>query len=182
MDKSEENETTRRPLRSQVLSNWFQVGASLAVVLSIGVLALELKQQRELAQAQFIIDTVAMRMQSDIIVLGEDMGEVLARACFDSDSLTNADLTKLEKYFELRIAGITTIREAEVIGGTPAPTWPNRLRGELIKIWRYGAGKAWWQENRSIWPTEILEIADQLEIDNVPDSVPACEAGELHSR
>ena len=177
-----EIKTKRRMPNSQMLSTWLQVGASIAVVLSIGVLVFELGQQRELAQAQFIVDTTAMRMQSDIVVLGEDMGEVLARACFDPDTLTMADLTKLEKYFELRLAGVVTIWEAEVIGGAPRITWPTRLKRELLAMWRYGSGKVWWQENSHRWPPEIMSVAAQMETDGLFDSSQMCDEGKLFSR
>ncbi len=52
----------RRLTSTQTLSNWFQVGASLAVVFSIGLLVFELEQQRELAQAQFIVEAQGLRM------------------------------------------------------------------------------------------------------------------------
>ena len=170
-------------MNTQALNTWFQVGATLAVLLSIGLLAYELEQQRKLAHAQFIVDTLALRMQGDIVVLGEDMGSVLAEACFSPGTLDETETTKLAKYFELRLAGITAIKEAEAIGGAETATWRRRLRRELITIWQYEAGRTWWLDQREQgWATALLEVATQAEADGLLASPRRCNDGALFER
>ena len=170
-------------MNTQTVSNWFQVGASVAVLLSIGLLVLEMEQQRKLAYAQFIVDTVTARMQADLVVLGEDMGTVLAKSCFAPESLDESELTKLTKYFELRIAGITPVLETERISGVENPTWHRRLRRELIAIWRYEPGRIWWSEQRQQgWHPEFFEVAAQAEAEGLFESPKGCDEDALFKK
>ncbi len=169
-------------MNTQTFSNWIQVGASLAVVVSIGLLVFELQQQRELAQAQFIIDANAIRMASDIAVLGEDMGEVMARACFKPDSLTESDLTKLDLYFLLRLGGVNTIYEAETLGGAVNPTWDRRLRFEFARIWRFEVGRTWWRDQKQHpWGDHVFQVAQDMETQGHFDNPVRCDGGEFFS-
>ena len=99
----------------------------------------ELEQQRELAQAQFIVDANALRMASDVAVLGENMGEVFSRACFTLESLTKADLTKLDRYFALRLAGIATLKDRSWRGASsrqkdPGEKWDDETDGKWVSL------------------------------------------------
>jgi hypothetical protein len=169
-------------MNTQTVSNWMQVGSSVAVVVGIVLLVFELQQQRELAQAQFIIDTNALRMASDIAVLGEDMGEVMARACFHPDSLSESDLVKLDRYFSLRLGGINTIHDAETLADASEPTWPRRLGFELERIWRIEAGRTWWRDQKHRpWGEHIFEVSQEMEEEGYLDDPVECGRGDFYS-
>ncbi len=170
-----------RLMGAQTLSNWFQVGASLAVVFSIGLLVFELEQQRELAQAQFIVDAQGLRMATDVAVLGEEMGSVLSRACFTPEALTADDLIKLDLYFGLRLAGIATLLDAETLGGAERPTWNRRLKTDFVKIWGYEIGQAWWRDQKG-WNPQIRQVASELEAQGRLEDPKRCGQGEFYSR
>jgi len=157
------------------------VGASLAVVFSIGLLVFELDQQRELAQAQFIVDAQGLRMATDVAVLGEEMGSVLTRACFTPEALTADDLIKLDLYFSLRLAGIATLLDAETLGGAERPTWNRRLKTDLVKIWGYEIGQAWWRDQKG-WNPQIRQVASELEAQGRLEDPKRCGQGEFYSR
>ncbi len=169
-----------RLMSAQTLSNWFQVGASLAVVFSIGLLVFELEQQRELAQAQFIVEAQGLRMATDVAVLGEEMGSVLSRACFTPETLTEDDLIKLDMYFTLRLAGIATLLDAETLGGAERPTWNRRLKTDFVKIWGYEIGQAWWRDQKG-WNPQIRQVASELEAQGRLEDPRWCGQGEFYS-
>ena len=168
-------------MKSESLSNWFQVGASIAVLGGIVLLVYELQQQREHAQAQFILDADQTRVSVSLAVLGENFGEVLTRACFSPELLSRADLVRLDQYFILTLGYVVTISETEVLSGAGNPTWERRARAHLKNLWSYSVGRTWWRDRQSQWATRIREVAIQLQKEGSWDNPRRCDRGNYYS-
>jgi hypothetical protein len=168
-------------MKSASLSNWFQVAASLAVLGSIVLLVYELQQQREHAQAQFILDADQTRVSASLAVLGDNFGEVLTKACFSPESLTQQDLVMLEQYFVLTMGYVRTIAEAETLSGTEIPTWERRARAHLTILWSYSVGRTWWQDQEFQSGSPIQKVAIQLRKEGSWDNPRRCDTGDYYS-
>ena len=168
-------------MKSASLSNWFQVAASIAVLGGIVLLVYELQQQRQHAQAQFILDADQTRVSASIAVLGEDFGEVLARACFSPELLSRVDLVRLDQYFILTLGYVRTIAEAEELSGAGNTTWERRARAHLTILWSYSVGRTWWRDQKFQSATRIQEVAMQLQKEGGWDNPRRCDEGDYYS-
>ncbi|MGK0223849.1 MAG: hypothetical protein ACI9ON_003096 [Limisphaerales bacterium] len=87
----------------EVINAWAQILTSVAVIAGLGLVVWELQLTRQVS-----IDTYALLSTSDnttdnSAMYGERVAEVIAKACFEPSSLSNAELFILDRYFENRL-------------------------------------------------------------------------------
>ena len=95
------------------ISNWFQVLASIAVLVGIYFVVVELAQQRELSDMDAYRSTFASMEEGHSWIVGENASEVVAKACFQPDELTDAERVQMHHLFMsvmLRHVGIANVR------------------------------------------------------------------------
>ena len=87
----------------EVINAWAQILTSIAVIAGLALVVWELQITRQIS-----IDTYALINTSDdssdnSAMYGERAAEVVAKACFEPSSLSNAELFILDRYFENRV-------------------------------------------------------------------------------
>ena len=81
-------------------TDWIQVVATLAIVVSIILVLIELRQSREIAEAQLISDQYAIEAGLLHATLGETPAHALAKACEHPGDLTREDTEVLDAWYQ----------------------------------------------------------------------------------
>jgi len=98
-------------------TDWVQVIATLAIVISIGLVLLELRQGREIAEAQLISDQYALQAGLLQATLGENAADVLAKACSHPGDLTREETEVLDAWYQSKLAEIARRRQIAKLTG-----------------------------------------------------------------
>ena len=103
--------------------DWIQILTAGAVFIGILMVIFELQQTKELAKLQIVSDGWASQMEFHRAQLSENFSQVRAKACWEPETLTNAEVMEMSQYNNLLLAGINRKREFESLGQTEVNTW-----------------------------------------------------------
>jgi len=143
-------------------TDWVQVIATLAIVVSIGLVLAELRQGREIATAQLISDEWAMEASLKIAMLGENPALVLAKACSHPSELTREETEILDNYVQSKLAQIA--RKSQISAYTDFYDEQYTIHGTLVEILGTPYGRHAWEMVRPFWKAnpKLIETADQI--------------------
>lgn len=143
-------------------TDWVQVIATLAIVVSIALVLIELRQSREIAVAQLISDEWAMEASLKIAMLGENPALVLAKACSHPSELTREDTEILDNYVQSKLAQIGRKRQISALTGFYDGQYS--IRGTLVEILGTPYGRHAWETVSPFWEgyPEVRETAEEL--------------------
>jgi hypothetical protein len=148
---------------SDRLNRWLSLGANIGVLVGIIFLAVEIRQNSDLARLQFADDRVVSFQQSEMALYGDRAADVWEKSVSDPASLTLAELRILDaqlaqhlmnshRHFDLEQAGLL----AE--GSTKA-----YMQNELPFFFGTRFAKAWWKFEGSKWTPELfVQLADPI--------------------
>ena len=135
-----------------------QIVTNVAIVVGLAVVIYEIYQTRQLAEAQLVGEAYTLAQSTNAMVAGERIAEVLARACFEPDKLTNEDTVVLDAYFEARW---TSVSRMIVLRQYDFPTPVGQIVQETLpRIVSFPAGREWYRLQRDNLDPEIRAIAD----------------------
>jgi hypothetical protein len=88
-------------MKSQL--DWIQIMTAAAVILGVGLVVYELRQTKDLVEAQLSVDSYVASFEADSMVLGENFSETLARINTAGSILTDAELYEYDSWAFSRI-------------------------------------------------------------------------------
>jgi len=118
---------------------WIQVFTSLSVIAGFGLVLWQLELTRETSSAQYALLNLSDATADLNSVYGENAADVLAKACFNPDTLSDSDLIVLEHYFTNKIYRILNVFWQSRFEGT-GDSWKGPASGFLSHILRYPQG------------------------------------------
>ena len=141
---------------------WLQIVASLGLIGGLVLVAVQIRQTRNLARLQLQIEGTLAFQQVEIAMLGENPAEAWARSIRDPESLSPADVKIVDSYLihEVNQWRRTAFREAEGLAEQGAT---ERLVRE--NAWFYFGNpfaKRWWltMKRDGGWDPEFVRIVD----------------------
>jgi hypothetical protein len=143
-------------MESQSVAAWVQVVTVVAVLVGLGLVVWELRQNRDATLSQLSNDYWHFASQERAALFGEDAAHVLAKACHAPTELTESDLIILEQYYEGFIARINRMMILRERGGFYArDQWREALFG-LDILFMSEPGRAYWKSVASTWIHEDI--------------------------
>jgi len=127
---------------SDKVDRWIQLATAVAIVVGLALVIWELQQTRALTFAQVVHSNMDEISQERTGIYGEDLGEVLAIACYSPDELTRAQAFVLDAYFEnqsLRVVRYWV--EVETAGFST--DWQRLGARHLRKVLGFPQGRGW---------------------------------------
>ena len=88
-------------MKSSRLNEWLQILASLGVLIGLFVVAYEIKQNTEIARAEYYRETYNMWMHVSTVEIETGIDEIIVKSIADPESLSPGELFKLNAYFIL---------------------------------------------------------------------------------
>lgn len=121
-----------------------QIVTGLTVVLGLILVTFELQQTRELTRSQLVQEQLTLGMTEYIARYGENVGEHIAAACAESDTLTAEGTVVLDAVFNFQMWWVSKfkLRIDEGLGGTTLSREEEALR-RIRYIAGFPQGKAW---------------------------------------
>ena len=139
---------------SRNVADWVQIVSGIALVVGIALVIYELRQARELAEAQAINEIYSALVSENLAMIGENAADVFARACDDPKSLSSADLRVMEALMWNRLIRVSR-RDTE-------SGWAGLAESAIGSIFSVEFGRNWWKTTRSFWPSDIAAVGDRL--------------------
>lgn len=119
----------------ELVNVWTQILTSIAVIGGLGLVVWELQITRQASWDMYALITVSDDSADSSAVYGERAAEVMAKACFEPDSLSNAELFMVSKYFE------------------------NKLNRVFQTLWQSNfAGNQEWKQISPVWLSQIFSF------------------------
>ena len=156
-------------MNSQVLTNWIQVFTGIAVLVGLGLVVWELQQTRDLVRAQLVTDGYISRSDTQRTFLGESFASTYAKACFQPEELTDAELFQMTKYAEHLRSEVIRAQGYQDIGDYSVG-WEQLARSNLSEWLSTKVGRADYADLKKKgrlqpWVKEIAE--DMLEKEEI---------------
>ena len=144
------------------LTNWIQTLTAVAVLVGLGLVIYELRQAKELAMADLMIQQYAFGNDVDNTMLGENPMGSRARDCM-GESITPKDALILHEYFWATFDKLAS-RRATLRTADPDTDWSEYARTMLTKIFSTKRGRIWWEIGRESgnFQPDMLMIGDEL--------------------
>ena len=150
------------------LNKWLTLTANLGVIVGIIFLSIEVSQQNEaikqsnqIANAQFLADDFAYRLEGYDLRLNDTLPDSLHTAVFNPDELEAKDLMLLEAYYTREWA--RALQQASLIEEGFSQTGISALATEWIfQILTYEIALNWWQNNQNGYLSTFPELRDAI--------------------
>jgi hypothetical protein len=141
-----------------------QTITGIAILVGLGFVVWELKQNREATTSQLTIDGIQFAAQQDLALFGEEPSEVLAKACFNPDQLTDADLFRLNGIYTLRLYSVDRLISLTERGSFYEDGyWKVYADAHFALIFNTSVGRNYWLRFRESWPRdELVKYGDEL--------------------
>ena len=143
-------------------TRWLTVGANVALLLGIVLVAYELNQNSRLARAALIHEGNAFENQIWANLMGEDPVDVIAKSVECPDQLTYADFMAMDAFLFTSMNIVYREYELSKEGLFTTDEWKQEVSD--YSRWYLGGdfGKAWWEiEGSSFFNSEFSNAVDE---------------------
>ncbi|TDJ24596.1 MAG: hypothetical protein E2O59_12410 [Gammaproteobacteria bacterium] len=140
-------------MKSNNLANWIQVLTAFAVLLGLSLVVWELQQNRDLVRAQLANDGFLSHSDTQRTFLGESFAYTFAKACFEPEELSNAELVQMTAYGEHLLTEVARAKSYSEIGEHPFD-WRILAQGRVKRWLSTKAGRA---DYVSLKEAEVLQ-------------------------
>ena len=145
---------------TRTITNWLQIAAGFAVLIGLGFVAYELKQSREIAQAQLLSDGFLAHASRRIAMMGEHPALTIAKACSEPDDLTAGDMIVLNSYYEsylsVSLRSRTIAKRTGVFPSSDEPSYDFHFR----EVFQTPYGRFWWTTARAEYSVVDPDFVD----------------------
>jgi hypothetical protein len=151
-------------MNSNRLSNWLTLAANIGVIVGIGFLVVELRQNSDIATAQARLEYAAGWRNVDGSRQDAAFAATLAASIETPESLSLVEIIQLDAYYWGVVDQMLSAKTASDTGLREAP-FENAAR-EVGRLYFSNAfAQSWWQQVRSSWSDpadeEFLQIMDR---------------------
>ena len=130
------------------VGNWLQIIGNFGLIVGLVMVAVQIKQNTEIAQAQLISESYRVVMEVPLRLMGENPAKAWSKAIHTPEELTNEELVVLDAVLFkgwLELSRIEALVDAGYAGGVEAPA--------QLYAWEYlghAFGSNWWN-TRGEW-------------------------------
>tara|TARA_X000000950_G_scaffold81294_1_gene102245 strand:- start:314 stop:970 length:657 start_codon:yes stop_codon:yes gene_type:complete len=117
---------------------------AISVVVGVFLVVLELKQTRENAFMEIIQTRMDTVIQETSLIYGENLADVLAKACHQPMTLNEAESLILHNFFTVQMHHAMKVRFLEDLRATPSGIeWQTFAAPFISRILSYPGGQSW---------------------------------------
>jgi hypothetical protein len=148
-------------MQNESIDRWIQLATAFAVVIGIALVVWELQQTRALTSAQIAHGNMDELSQERTGLYGEELGEILALACYEPWKLTESQAFVLDAYFDNQLLRVVRYW-VEVEAAGFSTDWRLLSQRHIEKILGFPRGKTWLEGRFSRVPyADILAFVDE---------------------
>jgi len=159
--------------------NWDAIGAvgevlgALAVVISLGYVAIQIRQNTETARSASAQNLVTVATNANFLLASDsELSEILQNGQYDRDSLNEYEQFRFNTfligaYMQYDFAYL------QFLGGQLEPETWKRMEFEIVLYVSIPGGAAWWEQDKSRLSTQFVEFIDAKRANfELPTSIP----------
>ncbi len=145
-------------MKSVRLVHWLQIGANLAILAGLILVALQINQNSDLARHQLLHDQFALMVSKENTIMGENPAVVWSKAVHDPTNLSLAELRVMEAYYYRTYMKYVFLYENRDFY---EDEWKRSIRREGGWFLQSEFGHAWWDQNKQ--GLEYSELRDAID-------------------
>ena len=145
-------------MEAQSIGSWVQGITGFSILLGIGLVVWELRQTKDLAEAQVYHDAIAQSMSARAVTISERFGEVRAKACFHPAELTDGELYEMYEFHSMLMHGVDRLRLMKDVGNF-AYSWEDLAKPSLRTYLSTTVGHADFKATKTQIAPEVRELA-----------------------
>lgn len=161
-------------MNSTNIDRLIQIATTAALLIGLGLVIWELQQAKSLAFVDVVHRNVDYITQGQMSVLGEDLSEVLAVACFEPDELDHAGAFVLDAYFMFNLNYVNRLL-VQVDVADYDTDWRLVSQQRVQTILSFPQGRRWLKHSNAwiLQKPELEEfVASMLEMEVEPCHKP----------
>lgn len=142
------------------IANVAQLLASIAVLVGLVFVVLELRQSHEIAQMQQQTTTFGTYNAGVRSVMGENASASIAKSCTEPETLTVQDMIVLDTVYTTYLNRMRAfLLSSEVASSITVTDW-TRWQSNFRLIFATEYGRYWWSHAQ--WEPEVMEIGNKI--------------------
>lgn len=137
-----------------------EVGGAIAVVATLGYLAVQIRQNTRHVRVQLLSETARVSQEQELALLGPNPAAVLEKSIEKPDELNYGEFRILDSYLSGRLE-LWARRYRLNAAGMLESDWTNIVKTNTA--WFFGSkfGRIWWDEiGRHLCPNELEKVID----------------------
>jgi hypothetical protein len=147
---------------SDRLNRWLTLGANLGVLVGIIILAVEIRQNSDLARLQFSDDRRATWQQGEMVLFGDSIAEVWEKSVLNPESLSLSETRILDAYLAFQLTNSSRVFDLEKAGLLEDGATQQWMQGNLPFFFDTEFAKTWWEIEGRTWGDEFVLLADPI--------------------
>ena len=132
-------------MKSETLFNWIQIATGIAVLVGVVLVVWELRQSQDIAKAQMLTDDYNNNIQLFAAISGENVADILAKACNDPEALTSGEFVAFRLVNQALLAVVNRQYFVEEQTGISYTVWQYTAGPTFDFVLNSAAGRAWWK-------------------------------------
>jgi hypothetical protein len=138
---------------------WLALAANLGVVAGLIMLAIELRQNTQVIQAQAVANLMTGLASAETAFMGEDTAAAYVKVFNSPKKATGEEIAKVWAYLNVTIMTVQQTHSMYTLGIASEEAWGTAL-GWAIGAINFPFGRTWWNEANSIYPRDMVEEID----------------------
>ena len=147
---------------SDRLNRWLSLGANTGVLVGIIFLAVEIRQNSDLARLQFAEDRQTTWQQGELVVFGDSIATVWEKSVLNPESLSLAETRMLDAYLAFQLTNASRVLRLEQAGLLQTGATEQHLQDSLPFFFDTEFAKVWWEIEGRTWQPELVKLADPI--------------------
>ena len=145
---------------SSEVNTWLTLVANIGLLIGLILVALQIRQNTEIARAQMANDWYLADMQLELAMMGENPTTSWIKAVYTPDELTPQDAAILDRYFNYGLVQLQRLQRMNELG-VADDKWADRIS---YLSWHLGndIGGRWWAHFKKGFPADFVATVDEI--------------------
>jgi hypothetical protein len=141
------------------IGRWLELAGSVAVLIGLGLLALELRQTSDITRAELATDSGNILISINAQLTTTPFAKTYAKMLEIPEELTTAEMLELNGFY-WQITGVF-MREVSLKRRGIFPEDENIIMGIVPRFFSNSYAQSWWLSNRHRLPPRVVLLVDR---------------------
>lgn len=163
-------------MNSNKTDRWFHISSTVAVLIGVALVGLEIRQNSELTELQILKQDAESANDRSVSILPQNINEIRQKSFDEPENLTHAEYRALDSfYWYLVIARWRSLYNLAERGLLDEGVWQRQVEEDARIFLGYPFGRAYWErlaETAVALPPDLVDTVDSALAD-APEDFPS---------
>ena len=141
-------------MKGRNLDTWIRVSSTLAVLIGVALVVIELRQTSDLVELQILKQDSDKYIENALAVLPDNIYEIRQKSMENPRDLTHLEFRALDSlYWTINVAQWRGLYDLSERGLVDKIAWKRMIEEEAPVYLGYPFGRAWWNHTKNITTT-----------------------------